>query len=65
MQLLLRDDMTYSVAAFAAIGTDCAENTIPLFTGCCLVTADSYDSTSLAHNIMTQRSLGIDHLVIE
>jgi hypothetical protein len=41
--------MTYSTAACAAIGMDCAENTIPLlFTGSCLVTAGCCDSAILA-----------------
>jgi hypothetical protein len=37
--------MTYSIFAFAAIGTDWAENTIPLllFTGRCLVTVGCCD----------------------
>jgi hypothetical protein len=46
-QLLLSDDTTYSIVACAAIGTNCAENTIPilLFNVRCLVTADWCDST--------------------
>jgi hypothetical protein len=50
VKLLLIDGMTYSIVAFAAIGTNCAENTIPqlLFTGRCLVTASCCDSTVLA-----------------
>jgi hypothetical protein len=30
MQSLLSNGMTYSIVACAAIGTDCAENTIPV-----------------------------------
>jgi hypothetical protein len=38
VQLLLSDGMTYSIVACEAIGTDYAENTIPLlFTGRCLL----------------------------
>jgi hypothetical protein len=49
MELLLSDGITYSIVAYAAIGTDCAENTIPLlFTGSGLVTACCCDSTVLA-----------------
>jgi hypothetical protein len=41
--------MTYSIVVYAVIGTDCAENTIPLlFMGYCLVIAGSCDSTVLA-----------------
>jgi hypothetical protein len=49
VQLLLSDGMTYSIFACAAIGTQCAENTISLllFTGRRLVTAGC-DSTILA-----------------
>jgi hypothetical protein len=45
--------MTYSIVACTLIGTDCAENTIPLvlFTGHCLVTADCCDSTILALSV--------------
>jgi hypothetical protein len=39
VQLLFTDGTKYSIAAYAAIGMDCAENTIPqLFTGHCIVT---------------------------
>jgi hypothetical protein len=50
VQLLLSDGMTYSIVAFVAIGTDCAENTIPflLFMGRCLVTTGCCDCTDLA-----------------
>jgi hypothetical protein len=50
VQLLLGVGMTYSTVACAAIGMDCAQNTIPLllFTGCCLVMAGCHDSTILA-----------------
>jgi hypothetical protein len=50
VQLLLSDHMTYSNVAWAAIGTDCAENTIPLllFKGRWLVTAGCCDSTTFA-----------------
>jgi hypothetical protein len=49
MQLLLRDCMTYFIVAWTAIGTGCAENTIPRsFTGRCLVTAGCCYSTILA-----------------
>jgi hypothetical protein len=50
MQLLLIDGMTYSIAECEVIGTDCAENTIPLLllTGRCPVTAGCCDSTIFA-----------------
>jgi hypothetical protein len=50
VQLLLSDSMMYSIVACAAIGMDCAENTVSLslFTGCCLVTAGCYNSKILA-----------------
>jgi hypothetical protein len=46
VQLLLSDGMAYSIVSCAAIGADCAKNIIPLllFTGRCIVTADSCDS---------------------
>jgi hypothetical protein len=41
--------MTYSIVAYAAIDTDCAENIIPLlFTGLCLLAVGCCDSTVLA-----------------
>jgi hypothetical protein len=53
VQLLLRDGMTYSNAACTAIGTDCAENTIPLllFTGRRLATASCCDFTIITVSI--------------
>jgi hypothetical protein len=46
---LLSSGITYAVVACAAIGTDCAENNINLFsTGRFLITADCCDSTILA-----------------
>jgi hypothetical protein len=50
VQFLLSDGMMHSIAACAAIGTDCAKNAILLlwFTGRCLVTADCYDSKMFA-----------------
>jgi hypothetical protein len=50
VQLLLSDGITYSIVAYAAIGMNCAENTIAvlLFTGRCLVTAGCCDSTVLS-----------------
>jgi hypothetical protein len=49
VQLLLSDGMSYSVVACATIGTNCAENIIPLlFMGRCLVTAGCCDLTVLA-----------------
>jgi hypothetical protein len=49
VQLLFSDGVTYSIVAYASIGMDCAENTIPLLliTGRCLVTACCCDSTIL------------------
>jgi hypothetical protein len=49
VQLLLSNGITYSVTGCTAVGTDCAENIIPLlFTGCGLVMADRRDSAILA-----------------
>jgi hypothetical protein len=50
VQLLLSDGVTYSIVVCAAIGMDCAENTIPLllFMGRCLVMAVCFDCTILA-----------------
>jgi hypothetical protein len=50
MQLLLRDGITYSIVVWAAISTDCAQNTITLLLskGRCLVMASCCDSTLLA-----------------
>jgi hypothetical protein len=44
VQLLLSNGMTYYIVVFAVIGTDYAENTIPLFlcTGRCLVKAGCF-----------------------
>jgi hypothetical protein len=50
VQLLLNDVMRYFIVVFEAIGTDCAENTIPLLLAkvCWLVTDHCCDSTILA-----------------
>jgi hypothetical protein len=49
LKLLLSDGMTHSIVACAAIGTDCAEDTILvlMFTGLYVVTAGCCDSTIL------------------
>jgi hypothetical protein len=48
VKLLIRDGMTYSIVAYTAIGTDCAESIPLLFTGRCLATAGCCDATVLA-----------------
>jgi hypothetical protein len=50
VHLLLSDGMMYSIVVCAAIGSDCAEDTIPLLLpmGRWLVTAGCCDSTILA-----------------
>jgi hypothetical protein len=53
MQLLLSNGMKCPLVAYAAMGTDCAENTIPLvlFTRSCLVTAGCCDSRITALSV--------------
>jgi hypothetical protein len=67
VQVLLSDGKMYSIFVYAAIGTDCTENTIPLllFKGRCLVTASCCDSTLLAlskHATMFHRTASVNQV---